>query len=133
MEEAGSRSEHGAGTSLKRMPLRSVIMQTGVRKGLLQRVKSSGSGVCVLMSWGAVFKKKNLKNLSLTPPSPSLPHPHCRQRDEENRIRDSEEDPSLQPPSVTSSRGCRCAQTRYNYDTQGRKLPKLTSKCAVYW
>lgn len=84
--------------------------------------------MCVLMSCRAVEKKKSSADL-LPPPSPqspSLPHPLCRQRDEENRIRDSEGSPSLQPPSVTSSRGCRCAQTRTNNDTRGRKIARIS-------
>lgn len=73
------------------------------------------------------WRKKNPLLTSPPPPRPpSLPHPLCRQRDEENGIRDSEGSPSLQPPSVTSSRGCRGAQTRTNNDTRGRKIARIS-------
>lgn len=83
------------------------------------------SGLCVLIVQSSCRK-------SSTDPVPGPPHPLCRQRAGEIRIRDTDESPLR--CSRPRWREAGFAETRYNYYTRGENYPnisKLTSECAV--
>lgn len=87
--------------------------------------------------WFARPQVRSSCGKSSTDPVPSSPHPLCRQRAGENRIRDTDEAPLRYSRPRRQEAGVAKAHRHVtNYQTQREKYPnisKLTSECAVYW